>query len=108
MYNVGSELFELPYMDAFTPNPPAWTETATHAHTFACPQCGASEKAAQHVWVNRLAPVSTEERRRKWQEFYQCSCTKVWWGWSNDRPPNEFADRQKLGEDDQDIFLGYF
>jgi hypothetical protein len=107
MYN-GNRITLIALMDAFTPDPPAWTETATHAHTFACPQCGASEKEAQSVWVNRFAPVSTEERRRKWQEFYQCSCSKVWWGWSNDRPPNEFADRKKSGDDDQDIFLGYF
>jgi hypothetical protein len=44
-------------MDAFSPNPPDWTNEAIHAHTFACPQCGASEKEAKEVWLNRYAPV---------------------------------------------------
>jgi hypothetical protein len=53
MYN-GNRITLIAPMDAFTPDPPAWTETATHAHTFACPQCGASEKEAQSVWPQFL------------------------------------------------------
>jgi hypothetical protein len=95
-------------MDAFSPDSPAWTTAATHALQFACPQCGASEKEAVEVWLNRSAPVLTEERRRKWQEFYNCSCGKAWWAWSNDRPPNEFADRKPMDDGEGDSFLGYF
>jgi hypothetical protein len=95
-------------MDAFSPDPPAWTATAIHAHQFACPQCGASEKEADRVWLNRFSPVLTEERRRKWQEFYNCKCGKVWWAWSNDRLPNEFADRKPADSGGLDDFFGYF
>jgi predicted RNA-binding Zn-ribbon protein involved in translation (DUF1610 family) len=95
-------------MDAFSPNPPDWTNEAIHAHTFACPQCGASEKEAKEVWLNRYAPVQMENRRRKWQEFYHCNCGKIWWGWSSDRPPNEFADRKPTNDPDLDNFFGYF
>jgi hypothetical protein len=94
--------------DAFSPTNPAWTEEATHAHTFACPQCAASEKEADRVWVNRRAPVMLENRRRKWQEFYHCNCGKVWWAWSNDRLPNEYADRKPPETNDPDSFYGYF
>jgi hypothetical protein len=97
-------------MDAFSPTPPAWTEQAAHAQTFACPQCGADEKEADQVWVNRRAPVMLENRRRKWQEFYHCHCDKSWWAWSDDRPPNEYADRQPpaIDDADPDNFYGYF
>jgi hypothetical protein len=94
--------------DAFSPTPPAWTEEATHAQTFACPQCAASEKEADRVWVNRRAPVMLESRRRKWQEFYHCNCGKAWWAWSDDRPPNEYADRQPPESNDPENFYGYF
>lgn len=94
-------------MDAFSPDAPPWTAAATHAHGFSCPQCGASEKEATQVWVNRFAPVLTEERRRKWQEFYHCSCDRAWWAWSSDRPPSEFADRQEERHE-LDNFFGYF
>jgi hypothetical protein len=52
-----------------------------------------------------------ENRRRKWQEFYQCQCGTAWWGWSDDRAPNEFADRTPRNDDsdlDYDSFFGYF
>jgi predicted RNA-binding Zn-ribbon protein involved in translation (DUF1610 family) len=97
-------------MDAFSPTPPAWTEEATHAQTFFCPQCGSGEKEADKVWVNRRAPVTLENRRRKWQEFYHCNCGRAWWAWSDDRPPNEYADRQPppLDDPDPNNFYGYF
>jgi hypothetical protein len=64
------------------------------------------------VWINRRSPVSIENRRRKWQEFYLCECGKAWWGWSNERAPNEFADRAPVdgdrGDIDYDSFFGYF
>jgi hypothetical protein len=82
-------------MDAFTPNPPEWTQQATHAYEFCCPSCHSSSREAQFVWINRRSPVFTQDHRRKWQEFYQCNCSRVWWAWSTDRPPNEFALRQK-------------
>jgi hypothetical protein len=94
--------------DAFSPTPPAWTQEATHAYNFACPQCAASEKEADQVWVNRRAPVMLENRQRKWQEFYHCNCSKTWWAWSNDRQPNEYADRQTTELSDPDNFYGYF
>ncbi|MGD1906855.1 MAG: hypothetical protein ACFB0C_12780 [Leptolyngbyaceae cyanobacterium] len=75
-------------MDAFSPVPPSWAETARHAYGFVCPSCGATASQAKAVWINRRAPVYTPEQRRKWQEFYHCGeCGTAWWGWSSDRPP---------------------
>jgi hypothetical protein len=76
-------------MEAFNPIPPEWTKKATHALTFCCPRCGASPDGAQNVWINRFAPVLTEDYRRKWQEFYHCECEEVWWAWSSDRLKDE-------------------
>ena len=81
-------------MDAFSPTPPAWTNTATHALEFCCPSCRAPVTAAQRVWINRRAPVLGDNSRRKWQEFYQCQCELVWWAWSSDRPPSELTKSQ--------------
>ncbi len=78
-------------MDAFAPFPPSWTKDAVHAQPFGCPACGAGSREAKAVWLNRRAPVYTEGRKRKWQEFYQCECGTVWWGWSSDRPPVKFG-----------------
>ncbi len=74
-------------MDAFSPFPPTWTKDAVHAQPFGCPACGAGSREAKQVWLNRRAPVFTDGRKRKWQEFYQCECDSVWWAWSSDRPP---------------------
>ncbi|HEY9872205.1 MAG TPA: hypothetical protein V6D12_02155 [Candidatus Obscuribacterales bacterium] len=87
-------------MDAFSPTPPQWIESAVHATEFSCPKCHASCMEAQRVWINRRSPVMTEEYRRKWQEFYQCQCDSVWWAWSSDRPPSELAKRDLLEDDD--------
>lgn len=76
-------------MEAFNPTPPLWTKTATHALTFCCPRCRATPDVAQNVWINRFAPVLTEDYRRKWQEFYHCECGQVWWAWSSDRQHDE-------------------
>ncbi|WP_080806582.1 hypothetical protein [Halomicronema hongdechloris] len=73
-------------MDAFSPIPPLWTESAIHAVEFTCPSCGAGSSQAQAVWINRRSPVYTEGHRHKWQEFYRCECETVWWAWSSDRP----------------------
>ncbi len=81
-------------MDAFSPNPPLWTKTATHALEFCCPNCRAPAKKAQRAWINRRAPVMGEDYRRKWQEFYQCECNQVWWAWSSDRPHSELTQRE--------------
>lgn len=81
-------------MEAFEPIPPAWTKTAIHALKFHCPRCGASSHQAQRVWINRRAPVMSEDYQRKWQEFYQCECEQVWWAWSSDRPPSPFVERE--------------
>ena len=78
-------------MDAFNPTPPQWTKTATHALEFRCPHCHTSVMEAQRVWINRRAPVMDENYQRKWQEFYQCQCGKVWWAWSSDRPPSDLV-----------------
>jgi hypothetical protein len=78
-------------MEAFIPIPPEWTNQAIHAHKFCCPNCGASSLEAEKVWINRRSPVLTEERRRKWQEFYNCNCGYVWWAWSSDRPPTNLS-----------------
>ncbi len=83
-------------MNAFEPTPPEWTQTAIHADSFCCPQCQASCVEARQVWLNRRSPVFMEDSRRKWQEFYACGCGQSWWGWSNDRPPNKFSERDQL------------
>ncbi len=72
-------------MQAFNPTPPEWTKTATHALTLSCPSCQGSPDVAENVWINRFAPVLSEDYRRKWQEFYQCECGTVWWAWSSER-----------------------
>jgi hypothetical protein len=98
-------------MEAFSPTPPDWRERATHAEGFCCPQCRASSSEATAVWLDRRSPVYIENRKRKWQEFYLCQCDTAWWGWSNEREPNEFADRTPYNEDsdiDYDSFFGYF
>ncbi|HEY9675128.1 MAG TPA: hypothetical protein V6D11_27050 [Waterburya sp.] len=81
-------------MDAFSPLPPQWTKSATHAVDFCCPKCRSSAREAERVWINRRSPVMTEDYRRKWQEFYQCQCGNAWWAWSSDRPPSDLAQRQ--------------
>jgi hypothetical protein len=86
-------------MDAFDPTPPAWTKSAIHSHTFACPTCRKTSLEANHVWINRRSPVFTEDYRKKWQEFYQCQCGQVWWGWSNERPPSELGQRDRPPRD---------
>lgn len=86
------------YMDAFSPIPPDWIQSAIHAQEFCCPRCTAHPKEAVQVWLNRRSPVYTEDHRRKYQEFYQCSCEAVWWGWSSDRPPNEYLKRDRFEE----------
>ena len=83
-------------MEVFSPNPPSWIETATHAHKFCCSSCHANAQAATTAWINRRSPVSGNHRKRKWQEFYLCHCGTAWWGWSDERTPNEFADRVPL------------
>jgi hypothetical protein len=101
-------------MEVFSPNPPNWTEIATHAHKFCCPSCHASSQEATTAWINRRSPVlSVDRRKRKWQEFYHCQCGIAWWGWSDERTPNEFADRVPLNSEDEsdldyDSFFGYF
>ncbi|OUC12753.1 MAG: hypothetical protein B0A82_20435 [Alkalinema sp. CACIAM 70d] len=72
-------------MDAFSLVPPLWTEAAVHARGFQCPTCAKSPREAKQVWLNRRSPVYTDDGR-KYQEFYQCDCTTVWWAWSTDRP----------------------
>jgi hypothetical protein len=72
-------------MDAFNPTPPEWTNKAIHALKFSCPTCGGTVEQALQVWINRRAPVTGENNRRKWQEFYQCQCLTAWWAWSSDR-----------------------
>lgn len=75
-------------MDAFSPIPPTWTQTAVHGLQFCCPRCHAAPNKAQKVWINRRSPVIGEDYRRRWQEFYYCECEQAWWGWSSDRPPS--------------------
>ncbi|HAC64478.1 MAG TPA: hypothetical protein DCF68_13300 [Cyanothece sp. UBA12306] len=77
-------------MDAFSPSPPIWTQTAIHGLQFHCPRCHSKASKAQQVWINRRSPVIGEDYRRKWQEFYHCECGQAWWGWSSDRPPSEY------------------
>lgn len=79
------------FMDAFSPFPPHWTETAIHATQFACPKCGAESSQARSAWVNRRSPVYSEAHQRKWQEFYLCACGYAWWAWSSDRPPSPYS-----------------
>lgn len=83
-------------MDAFATIPPEWTKKATHAYEFCCPSCHSSSLSAVQVWINRRSPVITEEHRRKWQEFYECHCGCVWWGWSSDRPPTNLKGEQDV------------
>ncbi len=78
-------------MEAFSPVPPKWTKSATHALGFSCPNCHAGAGESVQVWINRRAPVMTEDYHRKWQEFYQCQCGAAWWAWSSDRPPSELS-----------------
>lgn len=80
-------------MDAFALIPPEWTNKAVHSTEFCCPRCKSTPMQAQQVWINRRAPVYTEDHRRKWQEFYDCQCGLAWWAWSSDRPPSELATR---------------
>ncbi|NET60395.1 MAG: hypothetical protein F6K47_30900 [Symploca sp. SIO2E6] len=82
-------------MEAFTLVPPQWTKSATHALAFCCPNCQAPSVNAKRVWINRHSPVITEDYSKKWQEFYFCNCSTVWWAWSSDRPPSELAKRQR-------------
>ncbi len=99
-------------MEAFSLTPPDWIERATHAQAFCCPSCHATSQEATTAWINRRSPVLLENRRRKWQEFYHCQCGTAWWGWSDERTPNEFADRLSPNSDDSDLdydsFFGYF
>ena len=81
-------------MEAFNPTPPEWTTKATHALEFCCPTCRRGPQVAQRVWINRYAPVLGEDYRRKWQEFYQCECSQVWWAWSTVRPPSQLGKRE--------------
>ncbi|BAY63092.1 MULTISPECIES: hypothetical protein [Calothrix] len=83
-------------MDAFAPTPPEWTNKAIHAYQFCCPNCKASSREATEVWLNRRSPVITEDRRRKWQEFYNCHCSCAWWAWSSDRPPTDLSSQQNI------------
>ncbi len=84
-------------MDAFSRTPPPWTKKATHALEFYCPSCRKPAMEAQRVWINRYAPVTSENRTRKWQEFYHCQCDYVWWAWSSDRPPSKLT--QEMSND---------
>lgn len=77
-------------MDAFSPHPPDWIQGATHAVGFCCPNCHEPPTKADRAWLNRSAPVMDEHYRRRWQEFYQCRCSQVWWAWSSDRPPSPY------------------
>ncbi len=92
-------------MDAFSPVPPAWAESATHALQFCCPRCGASTAQAQAVWINRRTPVYTPNHRRKWQEFYHCGeCQTPWWAWNSDRPPTPgLSDEHGEADEDEDV-----
>ena len=83
-------------MDVFAKVAPQWTNQATLAFELCCPKCGSSSREAEKVWLNRYAPVITEGYGRKWQEFYYCKCSHVWWAWNNDRPP---ADNSKSYRD---------
>ena len=52
-------------MDAFSPTPPSWTETAIHGLQFCCPRCHSTANKAQKAWINRRAPVITEDYGRR-------------------------------------------
>lgn len=82
-------------MDAFSPNPPPWTDNAIHVLSFCCPSCGACAREQEEVWINRRAPVINLEGTRRWQEFYRCACSRAWWAWSSDRPPNDLGKAPK-------------
>jgi hypothetical protein len=82
-------------MDAFNPTPPEWTNKAIHALKFCCPNCRGTPGQAIKVWINRHAPVTGENYRRKWQEFYQCQCLTVWWAWNSDRPPSDLTNTDR-------------
>ena len=67
------------------------------------PQLAAKgSREAKQVWLNRRAPVFTEGRKRKWQEFYQCECDTVWWGWSSDRPPLDLSKKSDNSDPESD------
>jgi hypothetical protein len=83
--NKKSSTIDLKIMEAFSRIAPEWTHNAVHAMNFRCPHCDASSRETKRVWLNRYAPVTTENRIRKWQEFYLCECNQAWWGWSSDR-----------------------
>jgi hypothetical protein len=85
-------------MEAFALIPPEWTNRAVHAYEFCCPKCHASSLEATKVWINRRSPVTTENYRRKWQEFYHCNCNYVWWAWSSDRPPTNLKKSEEAEE----------
>lgn len=87
-------------MEAFNPIPPQWTKTAIHSLNFRCPQCNADVSKADHVWLNRRAPVMDESYQRKWQEFYQCQCNQTWWAWSSDRPPSDLINKEAFSPED--------
>ncbi len=87
-------------MEAFEPIPPEWTLKAIHARGFCCPSCRATAMESARAWINRRAPVYTEEHRRKWQEFYECTCGSVWWGWSSERPPSELTTEDRVQNED--------
>ena len=89
-------------MDAFSPDSPQWTDSAVHAYNFCCPSCSATSRSADRVWLNRRSPVLTHDQRRKWQEFYHCSCGTAWWGWSDERLPSELA--QKYPKDQEKFY----
>lgn len=82
-------------IEAFSPIAPEWAQNAVHSLNFCCPRCNAPPIKAQKAWLNRYAPVFNEYNQKKWQEFYQCECEQVWWGWSSDRPPSDFLEREK-------------
>ncbi|MEL4895674.1 hypothetical protein [Crocosphaera sp. Alani8] len=82
-------------MDAFSPTPPPWTETAVHGLQFCCPRCCSSANKSQKAWINRRAPVITEDYGRRWQEFYLCECGQAWWAWSSDRPPSDISEDKR-------------
>lgn len=76
-------------MEAFARTAPQWTKDAIHAVPFCCPRCQSSPRKAKRVWLNRYSPVLTENRGRKWQEFYKCECDQAWWAWSSDRQKSD-------------------
>lgn len=89
-------------MEAFSPIPPDWVESATHALTFCCPSCHQPASVATNVWINRRAPVYTHNHKRKWQEFYKCECGQAWWAWSSDRPPNPWQEQDATNNESEE------